>query len=293
MSEHPQTDLSARPMRVILLGFGERADVIAEAQRQRPMIEQEATVVASDFTGKEDMSQTDADLAIVFGGDGSILRAAHQMGTQQLPVIAVNLGKLGFLADLSPAELGTVLHDFHAGKLAVTEHLMFDCRVLRGGEVAHRQLGLNEVAVQRGQPFRIMDVDLYVDSELVTTYSCDGLIVSTPVGSTAHSLSAGGPILRKDLQAFVASPISPHTLTNRPVVDSADRVYEMVVADPHGETCVVVDGRVLCTLQRGDRVRVERAAEQFKLVTAPGHSYYRTLREKLGWGGRLNFDGRG
>jgi NAD+ kinase len=109
------------------------------------------------------------------------------------------------------------------------------------------------------------------------------------VGSTAYCLSAGGPILRKDLRAFVILPISPHTLTNRPVVDSADRLYEMVVARPNPGTLVVVDGRVLCTLQPGDRVCVEQAGARFKLVTAPGHSYYRTLREKLGWGGRLKF----
>ncbi len=291
MTEHIQNDSSHSPLRVILLGFGGRADVPVEIERQRPVIERLARVVACDLTGSEDISEIEADLAVVFGGDGSILRAAHQMGHRQLPVIAVNLGKLGFLADLSPGELPAVLRDFQAGRLNVIEHLMFECQVLRDEQLVGRQLGLNEVAVQGGQPFRIMDVDLYVDSELVTTYSCDGLIVSTPVGSTAHSLSSGGPILRKDMQAFVVSPISPHTLTNRPVVDSADRVYEMVVADPGTETSVVVDGRVLCALRRGDRVRVQRAAEQFKLVTAPGHSYYRTLREKLGWGGRLNLGG--
>ncbi len=288
MTEHPQNDSSHSPLRVILLGFGGRADVPVEIERQRPVIERHARVVACDLAGRKDLSEIEADLAVVFGGDGSILRAAHQMGHRQLPVIAVNLGKLGFLADLSPDELPAVLRDFQAGKLNIIEHLMFECQVLRDEQLVGRQLGLNEVAVQGGQPFRIMDVDLYVDSELVTTYSCDGLIVSTPVGSTAHSLSSGGPILRKDMQAFVVSPISPHTLTNRPVVDSADRVYEMVVADPGAETSVVVDGRVLCALRQGDRVRVQRAAEQFKLVTAPGHSYYRTLREKLGWGGRLN-----
>ena len=101
-----------------------------------------------------------------------------------------------------------------------------------------------------GPPFAILDIDLYVDSELATTYSCDGLIISTPVGSTAHSLSAGGPILRKDLQAFVISPISPHTLTKRPVVDSAERVYEMEVREPHAGTTVVADGRTLATLSR-------------------------------------------
>jgi NAD+ kinase len=113
------------------------------------------------------------------------------------------------------------------------------------------------------------------------------LIVATPVGSTARSLSSGGPILRKDLQAFVISPISPHTLTNRPVVDSADRVYELTVARPNKGTAVVVDGRVLCRLESQDRVRIVRAVPRFKLVEVAGHSYYRTLREKLGWGGRV------
>ena len=114
------------------------------------------------------------------------------------------------------------------------------------------------------------------------------MIVSTPIGSTAHSLSAGGPILRQDLQAFVILPISPHTLTNRPVVDSAERVYEMVVPEPHAGTTIVTDGRVVCQAEPGDRVRVERSEARFKLVALPGHSYYRTLREKLGWSGRLN-----
>ena len=121
----------------------------------------------------------------------------------------------------------------------------------------------------------------------MTTYSCDGLIVATPVGSTAHSLSAGGPILRKDLQAFVFLPISPHTLTNRPVVDSADRVFEMAMGNRHEGAAVVIDGVELCGLQADDRVRVDRAEPKFKLVEVPGRSYYRTLREKLGWGGRL------
>jgi len=275
-------------LRVILLGFGGRADVAEEAERQRARIEKHARVVATDFSGATDMSGVEADLAIVFGGDGSILRAAHQMGDRQRPVIAVNLGKLGFLADIRPDELDDVLRRFAAGELKVADHLMLECRVLRNGEAVWRQVGLNEVAIQAGPPFRMMSIDLYVDSEPVTTYSCDGLIVSTPVGSTAHSLSAGGPILRKDLQALVIVPISPHTLTNRPVIDAADRIFEMAVAQPEAGTSVVVDGRVLGTLEPGDRVRVERAAAQFRLVSAPGHSYYRTLREKLGWGGRLN-----
>jgi NAD+ kinase len=278
----------------MMLGFGGRLDVVREAERLRPLIEQYVEIVACDFAGEVDLSQIEADLAIVFGGDGSILRAAHQMGYRQLPVIAVNLGRLGFLADLSPEDLVMVLRSISPEDLRkqVVEHLMLECRVLRAGQEIHRQLGLNEVAVLNGSPFGILDLHLYIDSELVTTYSCDGLIVSTPVGSTAHSLSAGGPILRKELQALVIMPISPHTLTNRPVVDSADRIYELTVANTQQETSVVVDGRVLARLQPADRIRVARAEPRFKLYSPPGHSYYRTLREKLGWSGRLNLGHR-
>ena len=166
---------------------------------------------------------------------------------------------------------------------------MFTVTVLRNGEPLCQHLGLNETSILGGEPFSIIDIDLYIDAELATSYSCDGLIISTPVGSTAHSLSAGGPILRKDVQAFVISPISPHTLTVRPVVDTADRVYEMVVKRPNEGTTVVADGRVLCRLTGEDRVRVERAQSTFQMIEVAGHSYYRTLREKLGWSGRIAY----
>jgi NAD+ kinase len=283
----PYLPPAGRPVRAILLGSGQKRNVLTEAQRLRPVIQEYAQIVASDFGGVEDMSAVDADLAIVLGGDGSILRAAHQMGDRQLPIVAVNLGKIGFLADVSPAEFADVLASLRAGRLMLTEHLMFECRVVRSGEPDLRQLGLNEVAIRTGTPFLLMDIDLYVDSELATTYSGDGLIIGTPVGSTAYGLSAGGPILRKDLEAFVIVPISPHALTNRPVVDSADRVYEMAVSQTHPEAWVVVDGRVLCRIGLEDRVRVKRAQARFQMLTAPGHSYYRTLREKLGWSGQL------
>ncbi len=178
------------------------------------------------------------------------------MAYRQLPVLGVNLGRLGFLADLTPAKLIEVLPDIAAGRFCTIEHLMFECTVSRDGRVLHRRLGLNETTVIGGSPFTLLAVDLYVDAELVTTYSCDGLIISTPIGSTAHNLSAGGPILRKDLQAFVISPISPNTLTNRPVVDSADRVFELIVPEPLAGTSVVVDGQVLCGVASQDRIRI-------------------------------------
>jgi NAD+ kinase len=259
----------------------------AAVERFRPLVEKHADVSLVDLAGAADLTAIDADLVIVFGGDGSILRAARQMGQRQVPVLGVNLGKLGFLADLAPDELASVLPDVCAGKCTVVEHLMFSCRLVRGGKTAQERLALNEVAVLAGPPFAILNVDLYVDAELATTYSCDGLIVSTPVGSTAHSLSAGGPILRKDLQAVVISPISPHTLTNRPVVDSADREYTLAVPNARAETSLVVDGQFVDRLGADDRVVIRRADVTFKMVRVAGHGYYRTLREKLGWGGGL------
>jgi NAD+ kinase len=281
------SDNSRRPLKVILLGFGGREGVLEGAQHLRKFLPDWVTVMASDFNSSEDLSQIDANVAIVLGGDGSILRAAHQMGKHQLPVLAVNMGRLGFLADISLEEVPSLLDEYRQGNLRVFDHLMFECQWLRGETLIHHELGLNEVAVQNGASLAILDIELYVDGEQVTTYSCDGLIISSPVGSTAHSLSAGGPILRKSMQAFVISPISPHTLTHRPVVDSADRVFDLVVPHPVGKPGLVIDGRVIGTLEPGDRIRIEKSANSFQLIASPQHSYYRTLREKLGWSGRF------
>jgi len=277
----------ASPARLLLLGSGDRAKVRNEVMRLRPIIEQHAEIVLIDLEFRQDLGGIEADCAVVLGGDGSILRAASQMGVRQRPVVGVNLGRLGFLADLQPEDFERALPQIGRGEYRVVEHLMFRCQVRRGDQILHDELGLNEAAVLAGPPFSMLNIDLYVDSELATTYSCDGLIISTPVGSTAHNLSAGGPILRKNLQAFVISPINPHTLTVRPVVDAADRVYEVAVRQPNEHTSLVVDGRTICQLKSTDRVSVRQATPTFKLVEVHGQNDYRTLREKLGWGGDI------
>ncbi len=275
----------SRP-RVLMLVDESRPHLRKRALELQPLVEEHVDVAGLvDIAG--DLPIGDVDFAIVLGGDGSMLRAAHCLGYEQLPILGVNLGHLGFLADSQPELLPQLLPLVAAGQYRVISHLMFECEVISQGKAAERALGLNEVSVLAGAPFKIIEIQLYVDSELVTTYSCDGLIVSTPVGSTAHSLSAGGPILRKDLQAFVISPISPHTLTNRPVVDSAERVYELVVPQPHEGTSLMVDGKILCQPAATDRIRITRSKAEFQLIEIAGYGYYRTLREKLGWGGRL------
>ena len=305
-------------MRVLILGYKYRPDVEAAVDQLRPLIASCAEIVAEDLTGEMDLSSAtaQADIALVFGGDGSILRAIQQMGVRQLPIVAVNLGRLGFLANLSVEQLPELLpvlreHLILQGEnwientleskllgiqrsrkshFTISEHLMLNCTVTRpkavvAGETFFTHI-INEVAIQSNS-HRIIEVDLFADGEFVTTYSCDGLILSTPVGSTAHSLSAGGPILRQDLDALVIVPIAPHTLTYRPVVDSARRAYQLTV---HGDDCVVVtDGTVLCELTPTDTVSVKASDIRFRMLNPPGYSYYTNLQGKLGWSGHAKF----
>jgi len=289
---------AGRRLRFLLLGSGDRRpQLIEEAEHVRPIIQHFGDIVLEDLHYQESLQDHDADLAIVVGGDGSILRAAKQMGHRQIPVVGVNLGQLGFLADISPENFRTAMQELLAGRFRVVEHLMIQCQVLldpepdakdREPKLEMQELGLNEAAILGGPPFSVQDIKLYVDGEYATNYRCDGLIISTPVGSTAHNLSAGGPILRKNLQAFVISPISPHTLTVRPVVDTAERIFDLVVGNPSESTAIVLDGQMLSRLTSRHRVRVQRAAPKFQLVEVHGQSYYRTLREKLGWSGEIN-----
>ncbi|RIK86180.1 MAG: NAD(+) kinase [Planctomycetota bacterium] len=276
--------------RAVLLVDGSRQALADRAADLRSIIEQHLEIAGAIDDLGQPLPQVAADIAVVFGGDGSILRAARQMGFEQIPVLGVNLGRLGFLADIQPEELDAILPQIVAGQYRVVGHLMFECSVHRSGVEQSRSLGLNEVAVLAGPPFSMIEVQLYVDADLATTYSCDGLIVSTPVGSTAHSLAAGGPIMQKSLQTLVVSPICPHTLTNRPVVDGADHVFELAVPKPNEGTSLLVDGKLIGQISAQDRVRIERSTAQFQLVEVRGRGYYRTLREKLGWGGRLKLN---
>jgi NAD+ kinase len=243
-------------------------------------------LVAVDEGSALDFTRLSADLCVVLGGDGAILRACRQMGSHQLPILGVNLGRLGFLADLSPQEFFQHFPQIAMREYHVVKHLMFECRLTRGDGMTESFLGLNEVAVSAGGALRMIDVRLAINGEPVTTYSGDGLILSTPVGSTAHSLSAGGPILRQDLQAFVITPICPHALTNRPLVDSAECVYTLTAPEAPEGTTLVIDGQIRLRIFPADRIDVRKAPVQFQMAKIPQSSYYATLHRKLGWGGQ-------
>jgi NAD+ kinase len=274
-------------MRIFILGNCYRPGVSEEAERLLPLLREYAEIVLCDLCQEQDLSGLSADLTLVLGGDGAILRAARQMGYRQTPVLGVNLGKLGFLADLSPAELRGCFPAVARGEFRVTHHLMFEC-IIDGSSQRRTFLGLNEIAIQTAPPFHMLELDLIVDGEPASRYSGDGLIIATPIGSTAHSLSAGGPILGQDLHAFVVTPICPHTLTNRPVVDSADKVYAISVRRA-SDAFLVIDGQEAIPLNEGATITVRRAPVTFGLVKTAGRTYYQTLRDKLRWGEQPNY----
>lgn len=269
-SRKSRVDAAWETIHSFLCGCGDTADIVYVHEGDDPL-----------------PKDLDADLAVILGGDGTIIRGCRKLGRNQIPIVGVNFGRLGFLADLSPEEFQQNFDRFCTGQFSIVEHLMFECTHRGAGGEEETFIGVNEVVVSSAGSLAMLDVGLAIDGEDVTTYSCDGLIISTPVGSTAHSLSAGGPILRQELQSFVVTPICPHALTNRPIVDSADRVYTMTVPDAPDGVKIVIDGQIKRPLQPGDSIEVKRLPETFKLARLQGHSYYTTLHRKLGWGGQL------
>jgi NAD+ kinase len=271
-------------VKLFVLGNVQRPGVTEEAERLLPFLRAHCEVLVCDLCQECDLGAVPpADLALVLGGDGAILRAARQMGYVQVPVLGVNLGRLGFLADLRPDELRDCFPQVVRGEYRLTHHLMYEC-VVDDGTTTRTFLGLNEVVFHTVPPFGILELELELDGAPVARFAGDGLIVSTPIGSTAHSLSAGGPILAQELQAFVITPICPHTLTYRPVVESAEHACTVHLCRGGEHAQLIIDGQESVQLSAHHRVIVRRAPVAFTLVKVPGHSFYQTLRDKLHWG---------
>ncbi|HSZ19744.1 MAG TPA: NAD(+)/NADH kinase [Candidatus Acidoferrum sp.] len=226
------------------------------------------------------------DLLIVLGGDGTLLSAARLAAQRKVPILAVNLGGLGFLTTVSQDELYSILEEIFSDKHRVSERVMLEAEIVRDGAVVRRQIALNDAVLNKGALARIMDLELHVDGEYVTTYKADGLILSTPTGSTAYSLAAGGPIVYPIVEAFVVTPICPHTLTNRPLVIPDSATIEVDFKAGEDAVFLTLDGQIGIELVRGDRIRVHMAAEKLLLIRPAKKTYYQVLRNKLKWGER-------
>ena len=226
------------------------------------------------------------DLLIVLGGDGTLLAAAREFNEREIPILAVNLGGLGFMTCVTLEEAYPLLEIVFAGKHRISPRMMLEAKLLRDGKSIGQQRALNDAVVTKTALSRMLDFDVSVDGNFLGRYQADGLIVSTPTGSTAYSLAAGGPILFPSLEAFVLTPICPHTLTNRPLVLPEDAHIEIDFGALEGEAYLTLDGQVGFELKSGDRVAVAKAAKRVLLVRPQEQTYFKVLRNKLRWGQR-------
>jgi NAD+ kinase len=232
------------------------------------------------------------DFAVVFGGDGSIISAARQLSQASVPVIGVNLGKLGFLAEFSAGELKELFDRIVSNKDLVEKRMLLGCHVSGPAPSAEkfRSTAVNDVYVTSGPPFRMIELRIAVDGQHVASSVCDGLIVSTPTGSTAYNLSAGGPILAASMEAMVITPICPHSLSFRPIVIDAKCVVEVRFKRLNEGTTVSVDGQVSRKLLIDDVVTISREESRFLVVNNPLRTHWQTLASKLGWAERPKYE---
>jgi NAD+ kinase len=227
-----------------------------------------------------------ADMVIVLGGDGTLLAAARLMGERNVPILPVNLGGLGFLTSVTLDDLYPVLEQAVNGQARYSERVLLESQVIRDGSVFHRARALNDAVLNKAALARIVDLQLRVNGEFVCNYKADGLILSTPTGSTAYSLAAGGPIVYPLVSAFVITPICPHTLTNRPLVVPDTAQIEVAFEAAAEPIYLTLDGQVGVELLPGDVINVAAAPERLRLVRPQKKSYFSVLRDKLKWGER-------
>lgn len=227
-----------------------------------------------------------ADLVVVLGGDGTLLATARAVGEKAVPILAVNLGALGFLTVITLAELYPTLESVLAGKFKTERRVRIDSEVLRNGDVAASFAALNDVVLNKGAIARVLDFDVSADGRFISTYKSDGLIVSTPTGSTAYSLAAGGPVVVPSVNAMIVTPICAHTLTNRTIILPDTMTLEVAMKSHQESVYLTVDGQVAIALRSDDRVRVRRSSTFVTLIQPPEKTYFEVLRQKLKWGER-------
>jgi NAD+ kinase len=223
-----------------------------------------------------------ADLVIVLGGDGTMLSIARQLAPHDVPIIGINQGRLGFLTDVALSDMEVVLADMLAGQYSEEKRILLASEIVQDDTVLHRALALNDVVLSRGESGAMLDCDVSIDGQFVYAMRADGLIVTTPTGSTAYALAAQGPILHPQVEAFALVPVAPHALTNRPIVVSDQ--CEIVIKLLRGpETGLHFDGQSTFQLHEGDAIRLRRAPHRVRLLHPRSYDYFSMLRQKLHW----------
>lgn len=226
-----------------------------------------------------------ADLVVVFGGDGTLLMAARFLCRHNTPILGINLGTFGFLTVVNLNEMFNALEMILRGEYRIEKRMMLDAIVYRNKEAVREYTVLNDAVINRGNVFRLLEMETVVNDEYLTTYKADGLIVSTPTGSTAYSLSAGGPIVFAQHDCIIVNPICPHTLTNRPIILPDTAVFKVAIWSGEGEASLTLDGQISFSLNPGDIITLKKSRFLTNLIVSPHRDYLEILRSKLGWGG--------
>lgn len=261
----PEVSGLVAQVREAIEGFGLRAIVVAGSDPSLPPV----------------------DAGIVLGGDGTFLRAARMVGARETPLLGVDLGTLGFLAEVSYGDLGVALERLIKGDYTLEARTMLEVALVRAGEEVASALAMNEGVVLKGASGRMLEAAIYADHSHVATYGADGFIVSTPTGSTAYAMAAGGPIMAPDVPALILMPICPHTLTARPLVLSDERTVRVVVKERAEGALLAADGLTVGLLQAGDEMTFRRSKHLTRMIRLTGHDFFNALRRKLQWGDRL------
>jgi len=293
---------SQRPPRTIALIGKYHSPAIAESLRllANYLHERGMTVLIEEETARNVGSQLDmrgwasgdfasigahADLAIVLGGDGTMLNVARQLARYRVPLVGVNQGRLGFMTDIARDDMLTCMEDLLDGKFVPESRMLLDAEVLREGKSVVSNLALNDVVVDKGAIGRMIEFELFIDGEFIFNLRSDGLIVATPTGSTAYSLSANGPILHPQVAGIALVPLCPHALTNRPILVGDRNEIEVRIITAT-DSRAHFDGQVTVDLKRGDAVRIRRSEYSICFLHPPGYSYFAMLRQKLHWSER-------
>lgn len=239
-----------------------------------------------ECVARETIAARKPEFVVVLGGDGTMLAAARAVAKAGIPILGVNLGSLGFMTEVRLEELDTTLDAVERKQAVFDARAMLRCELVRDGESADEYEALNDIVVNKAALARMVDFDVYVNRQFVSNYKADGVIVATPTGSTAYSLAAGGPILTPKVNAFVITPVSPHALTNRPLVVPDESEIAIEVKQPQEEAYLTVDGQTGEPLRQGDRIVCRKSKHTIQLLHLPQRSFFDLLRTKLKWGER-------
>lgn len=274
--------------RVGLFGMMSREGVTEIMKIHTARLEGSYDVAVFDFDS-ELPADVSLDLAVVFGGDGTILKAARFLAPRGIPAIGVNLGKFGFLAGCESSDCPDLIGSVLAGKAEPIARTMLCAEIDRAGKSSEQMTALNEVVVTSSAPANVVGVKLSISGAAVSSFLGDGLIVSTATGSTGYNLSAGGPVVSPSEDVMIVTGLSPHTLSVRPMVVSGSEIIDVEVSARHCDVAVIGDGQVGVTMSHGDRVKVSRAPYCFDLYEVPGWNFFDVVKAKLRWGEEINY----